>query len=104
MKNFLYKFEFTSGFYENFFYQQIKAKDEKSALIEVISNFKNIETSEAEILIQKRLTNDDENFRNFEWTIEEFWEKTDRKFFSQGDQECFYLLDLKEINFDLDKL
>jgi len=79
MKNFLYKFEFTSGFYENYFYQQVQANDEKSAIIEVVSYFKNIETKDAEIFIQECLWSGDEEYdendneigirRNLNWSI-----------------------------------
>jgi len=95
MRNFLYKFEFTSGFYENYFYQQIKANDEKKALVEIVSNFKNMETDATMKLLNE--------FLGEEWTVKDFWGKMDKTFFSQAYQESFYLIDLREINFDLDK-
>ena len=114
MKNFLYKFELTSGLYSSYFYQQVKATDEKSAIVEIVSYLKNIEKKEAEIFIQESLwnINNDYNERNnkteickkLNWTIDEFWQKMDTKFLSSADQQCFYLINLKEINFDLENL
>jgi len=43
MKNFLYKFELISGLYENYFYKQIKAVDEKDAIIQIVAEFKDLD-------------------------------------------------------------
>jgi len=39
MKNYLYKFEFFSGFYEAYFYHQVRASDEKGAIIQIVAVF-----------------------------------------------------------------
>lgn len=92
MKNYLYHFEFFSGFYESYFYQQIKANDERSAIIAIISFFKNITEEDAQIFLNEELEND--------WTTEKFWNEMDLRF-SNG-EEGYTLSWIKEIDFDLD--
>lgn len=94
MKNYLYHFEFFSGFYESYFYQQVKANDERSAIIEIICFFKNITEEDAEILLIEELEND--------WTTEKFWNEMDLRF-SNG-EEGYTLSWIKEIDFDLNTL
>lgn len=92
MKNYLYHFEFFSGFYESYFYQQVKAKDEKSAIIQIISFFKNITEEDAQTLLVEELEKD--------WTVERFWGEMDLRF--NNGEEGYTLTWIKEIDFDLD--
>ena len=94
MKNYLYYFEFFSGFYESYFYQQIKAKDERSAIIQIISFFKNITEEDSQTFLTDELKKD--------WTTEKFWEKMDLRF-SNG-EEGYTLNWIKEIDFDFDNV
>lgn len=94
MKNYLYHFEFFSGFYESYFYQQVKAKDEKSAIIQIISFFKNITEEDAQALLVDELEKD--------WTVEKFWEEMDLGF--NNGEEGYTLTWIKEIDFDLDSV
>lgn len=96
MKNYLYKFEFRSGEYENYFYQQVKAKNEKEAIIEIISYFHNTTNHKANRFIGRSL--------GLNWRPEKFWEKVDTRFYSKGDMEAFELMFIKEVNFDLDRV
>ncbi|HEY0461907.1 MAG TPA: hypothetical protein VGC97_22430 [Pyrinomonadaceae bacterium] len=92
MKNYLYHFEFFSGFYESYFYRQVKAKDEKSAIIQIISFFKNITEEDVEALLIDELRK--------KWTVEKFWDGMDLRF--SNDTEGYTLSWIKEIDFDLD--
>lgn len=96
MKNYLYKIEFRSGEYENYFYQQVKAKSEKEAIIEIVSYFHNTTNHKANRFIGKSL--------GLNWSVEKFWGKMDARFFSEGDMEAFELMSVNEINFDLDRI
>jgi hypothetical protein len=96
MKNFLYKFEFKSGDYENYFYQQVEAKNEKEAIVEIVSYFLNTANHKANRFIGKSL--------GLNWSVEKFWEKMDTRFFSDSGMEAYELITLKEIIFDLDKI
>jgi hypothetical protein len=91
MKNYLYYFEFFSGFYESYFYQQIEAKDERNAIIQVVSFFKNITEEDAQILLIEALEKD--------WTTEKFWNEMDLRFFNG--EEGYTLNWIKEIDFNL---
>ncbi len=95
MKNYLYKFEFISGFYENYFYQQVKEVNEKKAIIEIVSYFLNTSNDEANKYIGSEL--------GLKWTVEKFWRNMDLKFFSKEGTECYNLISFREINFDLDR-
>lgn len=94
MKNYLYYFEFFSGFYESNFYKQIQAKDEKSAIIEIVSSFTNTTEEEAEALLIDELENG--------WTTEKFWNNMDLRFFNG--EEGYTLNWIKEIDFNLDSI
>jgi len=92
MKNYLYHFEFFSGFYESYFYQQINAIDDRDAIKKVVSIFLNSTEDNAEKFITEDL--------NENWTVEKFWNEMDLKF-SSGD-EGYTLIWIKEVDFDLD--
>lgn len=94
MKNYLYHFEFFSGFYESYFYQQVRAKDEKDAIIQIISFFKNITEEDAEELLTDELGK--------KWTVKKFWDEMDLDF--SNDTEGYKLTWIKEIDFDLDNI
>lgn len=92
MKNYLYQFEFFSGFYESYFYQQVKAKDEKDAIIKIVSFFNNVTEDDAKLIIIGELRKN--------WNIKSFWEKMDLRFFNG--EEGYTLCWIKEIDFNLD--
>lgn len=94
MKNYLYHFEFFSGFYESYFYQQIKATDDKNAIIQILSFFKNATEEDVQEYLNEELGND--------WTVENFWNEIDTRF-SNGD-EGYTLAWIKEIDFDLNNI
>lgn len=96
MKNYLYKFEFISGEYENCFYQQVEAKNEKDAITEIVSFFRNTSIHKANRYIGRSL--------GLNWTIEKFWSEMDKKIFSTDEMEGYKLLSVKEIDFDLDRV
>ncbi len=64
MKNYLYKFVFRSGMFENYFYKQILAENEKTAIITILSHFKNISLHQANLFIGKHL--------GLDWSVEKF--------------------------------
>ncbi|MBM2815973.1 MAG: hypothetical protein HW421_2735 [Ignavibacteria bacterium] len=103
MKNYLYKFEFFSGFYEHIFYRQVHAIDKKDAIVQVVAYFLDKDLDETDKYIAKYITEkkDIENIIH-EWTVEEFWELMDMKF--NDGYQGYDLIFLKEINFDLDRL
>lgn len=94
MKNYLYYFEFFSGFYESYFYQQITAIDEKSAIIQIVSAFNDITEEDAE----KLLTDELKEHR----TTEKFWAEMDLKF--NNGSEGYTLAWIKEIDFNLNEV
>ncbi len=94
MKNYLYYFEFFSGFYESYFYQQIAANDEKSAIIQIVSAFNDITEEDAEKLLTDELG---EN-----WTTEKFWNEMDLRF--NNGSEGYTLAWIKEIDFNLNEV
>ncbi|HEX8195548.1 MAG TPA: hypothetical protein VF571_04995 [Pyrinomonadaceae bacterium] len=94
MKNYLYHFEFFSGFYESYFYQQVKAKNEKDAIIQIVGYFKNITEEDVEKFLNKELQN--------KWTTKTFWDKIDLRF--SNDSEGYTLIWIKEIDFDLNNV
>ncbi|MBP7283450.1 MAG: hypothetical protein KBA66_17835 [Leptospiraceae bacterium] len=96
MKNYLYKFEFISGEYENYFYQQVEAKNEKEAIIEIVSFFRNTTNHKANRFIGNHI--------GMNWTVDKFWTEMDKKIFSVDEMEGYNLITVKEINFDLDEL
>ncbi len=89
MKNFLYKFEFFSGFYESYFYRNIKAKTEKDAIIQIVSFFKEIEENKA----IEFLENDLGKF----WRVKKFWKKLDMRFNNADETVGYSLIWLKEL-------
>ncbi len=91
MKNYLYHFEFFSDFYESYFYKQIKAENEKDAIIQIVSFFKIDDVCFAEKFLVEELNDD--------WTVETFLEKADSRFFNGS--EGYSLIWIKEIDFDL---
>ncbi len=92
MKNYLYRFEFFSGFYESYFYRQVRAKDEKDAIIQIVSYFNNNDEQDAQKYLSEELGAD--------WNAEIFWQKMNLKF-SSG-TEGYTLIWIKKIDFDLD--
>ena len=96
MKNYLYKFEFISGEYENYFFQQVKAKNEKEAIIEIVSFFRNTTNHKANRFIGNHI--------GMNWTVDKFWTEMDKKIFSVDEMEGYHLLSVTEINFDLDRV
>ncbi len=94
MKNYLYHFEFFSGFYESYFYNQIQANNEKDAIISVVGIFINKSNEDTEELLSRNLG---EN-----WTTEKFWNEMELKF--DDFTEAYNLIWIKEIDFDLDNI
>ncbi len=92
MKNYLYHFEFFSGFYEQYFYKQHRANNEKEVIIEILSYFNNVDLDETQNYLNEELGED--------WTAKTFWSEMDMKF--NQDVEGYTLLWIKEIDFDLD--
>lgn len=94
MKNYLYQFEFFSGLYESYFYQQVQAKPERDAIVQVVSFFKNITEDDAKELLKEEIGD--------EWTTEKFWNDMDLRFFNG--EEGYTLAWIKEIDFDLNNV
>lgn len=94
MKNYLYQFEFFSGLYEAYFYQQIRALNERDAIIKIVSIFHNSTEDDAQKFIAQELENN--------WTVEKFWSEMDLSFSSET--EGYTLSWIKEIDFDLDTI
>lgn len=91
MKNYLYYFEFFSGLYESYFYQQVKAINEHDAIIKVVSILRNSTEEDTRESLSNELESD--------WTIGKFWNEMDLSF-SSG-TERYALIWIKEIDFDL---
>ena len=103
MKNFLYKFEFFSGFYEAIFFNQVSAEDEKDAIIQIVAFFNDMSIEEtntylSEIISEKKgIDGIDKN-----WTKQDFYKHVEQKF--NNDMEGYDLMWIKEIDFDLNRI
>lgn len=96
MKNYLYYFEFFCGDYEDYFFKQVQAIDERDAIIQIVSYFMNCEDEKAEKHLSKQLGR--------KWTVEKFWRKSDLKFHHEDWFAAYTLISLQEIDFDLQRL
>ena len=96
MKNYLYKFKFGSGDYENYFYKQLHAENIKDALNIIIAEFKNMDIDSACEYLKDELGD--------LWTENDFWEKMEMPIFSYDDMEAYRLDDVREIQYDLDRI
>lgn len=94
MKNYLFYFEFFSGFYESYFYQQISAKSERDAIIQILSFFKNATEDDVQQFLDEELEKN--------WTVEKFWDEMDLRFFNG--EEGYTLAWIKEIDIDLNNI
>lgn len=94
MKNYLYKFELVTGLYERMFFQQIDAKDDRDAVIQIVGYFKGLYSEETLKFLNGELG---EN-----WTVEKFWNDIDTRFFNEEETEGYSLIWIKEIDFDLE--
>lgn len=92
LKKFLYYFEFISGFYESYFYQQVKALNEKEAIIKIVSFFMNYDENKTLGFLTESL--------GIHWTVNKFWDKMDLDF--DNGMEKYKLIWIKIIKFDLD--
>ncbi len=96
MKNYLYSFKFGSGYYENDFYKQVSAENIEEALNQIYAEFCNIDIDSAIKYLNDELGDS--------WTESDFWEKIKMPIFSSGDMEAYHLHDVKEIQYNLDKI
>lgn len=96
MKNFIYHFKFISGLYESYFYRQVNAEDEKEAIIQCASYFKDLDEESIAGYLDDHLGE--------EWTSEKFWEKMDTKFTNSDGSVGYTLLWIKETQIDLNTL
>ena len=94
MKNFLYKFEYSSGFKKHIGYNQIKAENEKEAILNIVAKFIDISYAEVGELLTDLL--------GIDWLVDNFWNLMDTKFISKDGVDEFDLLFIKEVNFDLE--
>lgn len=91
MKSYVYYFEFFSGFFESYFYQEIRADDDKDAITQVVSRCMNVPEEDALDHLDSELG------RN--WTTNQFWEKANTQF--DNGSEAYSLIWIKELNLNL---
>lgn len=91
LKNYLYRFEFFSGFYESYFYRQERAESEKQAIIQIVGFFMNLDEAETTNYLNEELGKN--------WTIKKFWDKKDLRFFNGS--EGYSLHWIKKVDFNL---
>jgi len=96
MKNYLYKFKFISGYYEDYFYKQLCAENMKDALNKIFVKFSGMDENKASEYLKNKL--------GVFWEENDFWEKMVMPIFSYDDMEAYCLDDVKEIPFDLDRI
>ena len=96
MKNYLYKIELFSGFFESYFFSQINANNEKEAIIQLVSIFRNQDENNTNDFINEKLGHN--------WTVEQFWEDMDTRFSYEDETVGNTLLWVKEIKFDLETI
>ena len=96
MKNYIYKVELFSGFYESYFYKQVKAKSEKNAIIQVVSFCKDFDEEKANEYIGFELGS--------KWTVDRFWKEHDLRFQNSDETVGYNLIWIKELAFDLDTM
>jgi hypothetical protein len=95
MKRYLYHFVFYSGFYEGLFYKHTFAQNDFEVIVEVVTFFMEFED---DVVAKEYL----DNILGENWTVEDFWQKMDLKFFNGS--EAYTLRWIKEIDFDLDNI
>ena len=96
MHNYLYKIEFFSGYFESYFYNQIIAKSEKDAIIQLVSEFTGKDEDNTINFIGKNLGK--------RWTVQQFWNDMNKRFSSADECEGYTLIWIKKIDFDLDTI
>lgn len=94
MKNYLYKVKLLTGVYEGYHYDQVKAANEKDALMELVSTFRNKYEDDTDSFLNETLGQD--------WTIQQFWKNIDCRFLSEDESTVHKLIWLKEIDYDLE--
>jgi hypothetical protein len=94
MKNYVYYFEFSSGFYESHFYREVTAKDERDAILQVVSYFLNSDESSADQYITGAIGPG--------WSVSRFWNSIDRWFFNGT--EGYSLVWIKEADLELSRI
>lgn len=94
MKNYVYYFEFFSGFFESYFYKDVLANDEKDAITQVVSFCLNVGEEDAVGHLK------DELGKN--WSTTDFWEKANKQF--NNGSEAYSLIWIKEFDFDLQRV
>ncbi|MEN9612932.1 MAG: hypothetical protein RLZZ628_3746 [Bacteroidota bacterium] len=96
MKNYLYKTKINTGFFETFCYNQVRAANEKAAILEIV------------VTLRQRYDEDTEHFLNenlgLDWTVHDFWETMDTRFATNNDSVIQELIWVKEIQFDLETI
>ncbi len=96
MKNYIYKIEQFSGFYESYFYKQVKAKSEKDAIVQVVSFCNDIDEEGANNYLDKTLGK--------RWSVTNFWKEHDLKFQNNDETVGYNLIWIKKSPFDLDAI
>lgn len=91
MKNYVYYFEFFSGFFESYFYKEVHASDDKDAITQVVSYCMNIPEEDASKHLEIELGNN--------WTTSKFWEKGTTQF--DNGSEAYNLIWIKEVKMNL---
>lgn len=94
MKNYIYKVELLSGFYESYFYRQVSAKSEKDAIIQIVSFCEDLNLEKANSYLRKSL--------GYKWTVNSFWKEHSLKFENEDGTVAYNLIWIKQVPFNLD--
>lgn len=106
----------TCGLFQDYFFKSLNAIDERKAIIEMVSYFRDEDElttknyiadfiSEQKSL-ELELEDDDETLiKKEDWTVEDFWKyESDMEFQHSDDYATFKLISLKEVDFDINRL
>jgi hypothetical protein len=118
VKNYLLHFRITCGLFQDYFFKSLNAIDERKAIIEMVSYFRDEDELTAKnyiadfIVEQKslelELEDDYENaipIKKEDWTIEDFWKyESDMEFQYSDFYAAFELISFKEVAFDINRL
>ncbi|MEA3448407.1 MAG: hypothetical protein U9Q98_08180 [Bacteroidota bacterium] len=103
MKNYLYKFEIFSGFYEAIFFNQVNGKNEKDAIIQIVAFFNDFPIDKADTYLSKIISEKKGNdVIDKNWTVQDFYNHVEQKF--NNNMEVYDLMWIKEIDFDLNNI
>jgi hypothetical protein len=96
MGKFLYKMEVRHGLYEQIYFQQLLAVNERDAILQIVSSCKNYSIEKTLRFLDTMLGE--------RWNAETFWRNADTSFLPDDESIAHTLLWIKGVDFDLESV